>query len=361
MSINSLQFYDFDGLRFIPENSLLTRLSDGEAVSLRNKEKLLLLAFVKKANQTLAYEELREAVWEETNDIQMILRRLQVTKDTLQKKINTLRGENNNSEIIQSVPSQGYVFTLTVKQPAIESEEELETVTQLTIETSPATNIDNSVLKAEEPNLNTDEVKEFEENEPKDHLKSPVIIPESAYDQPRNTKKIKKSSLLKLVIGLLGLTFVSVAAVTYLSTNEEDKVRKVVKDSQMYESLVLYQNPTSFDENKLKEYWIVESHNSDLDSARIGKSARGLIEKGIRYGFESKCEQFDFVSVEVNERRDFAMVKTIEKWFVPRYRSEGTLLENKTVGPYAVTYSLRKLNGKWLIEKSSTARASGNS
>jgi hypothetical protein len=104
-------------------------------------------------------------------------------------------------------------------------------------------------------------------------------------------------------------------------------------------------------------FWIDESHNTDLDIAKIRKGVSNLIQKGVRYGKESKCEKFDFVSVEVNEAKDFAVAKTIEKWFVPRYRNEGTLLENKTVGPYAVTYNLRKINGKWLIEKSSTARA----
>ena len=41
-----LQSCDFDGLRFNPETSKLIRLFDGEIVLLRNKEKLLLLAFV---------------------------------------------------------------------------------------------------------------------------------------------------------------------------------------------------------------------------------------------------------------------------------------------------------------------------
>jgi DNA-binding winged helix-turn-helix (wHTH) protein len=357
MSSKTLRFYNFDGLRFVPENCLLIRLSDGETITLRNKEKLLLLAFVKKANQTLTYEELQKAVWEETSNPQMILRRLQVTKDTLQKKINNLRGENYNSEIIKSIPLQGYVFTLTVEQPAIESEKELETATETPIETNYSTNIENLVLNPKH-NLGIDEVKELEENGFKEHTKFPIIIPESAYNARNHPPKIKKHSLLKLVIGLLGLTLISIAAALYFSSNEEDKVRRVVKDSQMFESLVLYQSPTSFDENQLKEYWVDESHNNDLDVAKIRKGVKNLFEKGIHYGRESKCEKFDFVSVDVNETENFAVAKTIEEWFIARYRTDGTFLEYKTIGPYAVTYNLRKLNGKWLIEKSSTARAS---
>lgn len=120
---------------------------------------------------------------------------------------------------------------------------------------------------------------------------------------------------------------------------------------------MLYQNPTSFDENQLKEYWIDETHNSDLDIAKIRKGLKNLVEKGIHYGRESKCEKFDFVSVDVNESENFAVAKTIEAWFVAKYRTDGTFIENKTIGPYSVSYNLRKIDGKWLIEKSSTARA----
>ena len=354
MSANSLEFYDFDNLRFVPEQSQLIRLSDGETVSLRSKEKLLLLALVKKPNQTVSYEELRQAVWSEASDAQMILRRLQVTKDTLQKKINNLRQANYNSEIIKSVPLEGYAFTLTVESSPVESENESQNETRIAAET-------NWQIEGSTPETKTDteNEKEFGENEFTEQSPPQFPLSDSNYAPPQNSRRIKKSSFLKLTGALLGLTLVTVALVTYFSNGEEDEVRRVVKDSQMYESLVLYQNPANFDENKLKEYWIDESHNTDLDIAKIRKGVNNLIQKGIRYGKESKCEKFDFVSVEVNETKDFAVVKTIEKWFVAKYGSDGNLLENRNIGPYAVTYNLRKINGKWLIEKSSTARAGG--
>ena len=90
----------------------------------------------------------------------------------------------------------------------------------------------------------------------------------------------------------------------------------------------------------------------------IRESVDKAIEEHRRYGDETRCEQFDFQSVEINKSADMAIVKTLEKWFVAEYLDDGTLLKNKYVGPYFVSYVLRKVNGRWLIEKSTTARVS---
>lgn len=52
-----------------------------------------------------------------------------------------------------------------------------------------------------------------------------------------------------------------------------------------------------------------------------------------------------------------AVVKTLEKWFIAVYGGDGKLIRNRTVGPYFVSYILRKIDGQWLIEKSNTGRA----
>ena len=163
---------------------------------------------------------------------------------------------------------------------------------------------------------------------------------------------------MKIIAVFLGLGLAAVAGIgfLYFQTDEEKQVRDVVKESQMYESLVLYANPAGFDENELKKYWIAEPNNNQLDIVKVKKGVENLIQKGVYYGKETKCEKFDFVSVEINEAKDFAVAKTIEKWFVAKYSTDGILLENKTIGPYAVSYNLRKNGGRWLIEKSSTAR-----
>jgi DNA-binding winged helix-turn-helix (wHTH) protein len=140
--------------------------------------------------------------------------------------------------------------------------------------------------------------------------------------------------------------------------NDEAVVRGVVKDSQVYESLVLYREPVSFSEGDLDRYWTPELDiNFNYDRGKIRKAVEKLVVDSRRYGDETKCEQFDFQSVEINADGDTAIVKTLEKWFIAEYRSDGTLIKNKHVGPYFVNYVMKKIDGRWLIEKSNTARA----
>lgn len=196
---------------------------------------------------------------------------------------------------------------------------------------------------------------EFIESSP-----APIQLPEAA---PPDITPNKKNYRLKLIAppllaSLLLLTAI-VAVVRYFSLSDEEQVRQIVKESQMYESLFLYANPSAYNENDLKKYWLDEPNESDLDVVKVRNGVKNLLSKNAFYGKESKCEKFDFVSIEINETKDFAIAKTIEKWFVAKYRTDGTLLENKIIGPYSIIYNLRKINGYWLIEKSSTARAGG--
>jgi len=156
-------------------------------------------------------------------------------------------------------------------------------------------------------------------------------------------------------IAAIGLIY---AGLTYFSVNEEDRVRQAVQESQFFESLVLYKDPKSFKEDALDKYWTTELDlNSNLDRKRIRTGVKGLIEKGLHYGNETKCEQFEFQSVEIDAKNEMALVKTLEKWFIAVYREDGSLDKNKYVGPYFVSYVLRNVDGKWLIERSNTARA----
>lgn len=143
----------------------------------------------------------------------------------------------------------------------------------------------------------------------------------------------------------------------FFGANDEEEIQQVIKESQLYESLMLYTNPKTFEENLLDKYWLNElDANINTDRNRIREAVLNLKNKGQHYGEETKCEQLEFQSIEVNKDGNYAVVKTLEKWFVAVYFDDGTLERNKTVGPYFVSYILRKVDGKWLIEKSTTAR-----
>jgi DNA-binding winged helix-turn-helix (wHTH) protein len=182
----------------------------------------------------------------------------------------------------------------------------------------------------------------------------------SEADEGRNPSK-SPSRLFKkrYIIGLTLIFFVlSVVWTWYGSQNEIDQVKSVVMESQMYESYVLYKNPSVFKEEDLDKYWTKETDiNSNYDRQQIRKGVSRLIEQGKYYGNETKCEQFDFQTIEINTEGDLAVVKTLEKWFIAEYQNDGRLIRNKYVGPYFVSYIVRKVGGQWLIEKSNTARA----
>lgn len=139
---------------------------------------------------------------------------------------------------------------------------------------------------------------------------------------------------------------------------DEEEVRRVVEESQRYESLALYRDPASFRESDLDKYWTAETDpGSNYDRRNIRTGVRKLIELGRYYGPETKNEQFEFQAVEINVNGDMAVVRTLERWFIAEYTNGGSLFRNKTVGPYFVSYVVRKIDDRWLIERSTTARA----
>jgi DNA-binding winged helix-turn-helix (wHTH) protein len=189
------------------------------------------------------------------------------------------------------------------------------------------------------------------------HEKEPTSI--AIESQPISPLRARSRALLLVIpVVLVAGVAVYLAAQSYWSAPVEDRIRQVVRDSQLYESLVLYRDPKSFKEEDLDKYWTTElDMNSNFDRKRIRTGVRSLLEKGLHYGNETKCEQFEFQSLEIDAKNEMALVKTLEKWFIAEYREDGSLAKNKYVGPYFVSYVVRNVDGRWLIEKSNTARA----
>ena len=193
----------------------------------------------------------------------------------------------------------------------------------------------------------------------------PRNSPPAPADERKTAKSASSRDYRRFAYAFLILIPVLLVAVfswkgfSFFSFNDEEEIKRVVKESQLYESLVLYKNPALFSEETLDKYWSSElDTNSNFDRRRIRESLEKLKTEGRHYGDETKCEQFEFQSVEINQAKDFAVVKTLEKWFIAVYFNDGTLQKNKYVGPYFVSYILRKIDGRWLIEKSTTARVS---
>lgn len=158
-----------------------------------------------------------------------------------------------------------------------------------------------------------------------------------------------------IAVGAVLFTAVVAAAWMIVGRDDEEEIRSVIRDSQTFESLVLYRTPGDFREEMLDKYWTPDIDlTANYDRRRIRESVKKLIGEGRRYGDESKCVRLEFESIKVSNDRRFATVRTLEEWFLAVYLADGTLQRNRTVGPYFVDYILKKPGDRWLIEKSTT-------
>ncbi|HSI88542.1 MAG TPA: winged helix-turn-helix domain-containing protein [Pyrinomonadaceae bacterium] len=161
-----------------------------------------------------------------------------------------------------------------------------------------------------------------------------------------------------LVLAVAGIAILALSGWLLYPTDDETEIRRVLEASQKYESLVIYRDPANVNEEKLKEYWLSpDEFGLEVDLRNIRTGIARLQRDSSHYGPETRNLQFEIQEIQVDPDGGFATAKTLEKWFVAEYRNDGTLVKNKTVGPYFVHYILRKHQDKWKIERSSTARA----
>lgn len=276
----------------------------------------VLAVLLQNANALASHDEIIEKVWQDNIS--------GVTSEHIAQYISKLRKilaeYEPDAKFIQNVKGRGYMFVGEV------SAEEIETPTEL-----------------------------------------PFLQPEPSFDYSETENSPPKKDILRRRFGKPAYAFAALFAVIVVSLaswnwgtndNDEKEIERVVEDSQKFESLELYENPADFNEAQLTKYWLPDTDfNADFDIREVRKGVQRLVNEGRHYGKETKPEQFEFQFVDINKSRDFAVVKTLEKWFIVEYRQDETLLKTKTVGPYFVSYTVRKVDGRWLIKKSTTARA----
>jgi hypothetical protein len=138
------------------------------------------------------------------------------------------------------------------------------------------------------------------------------------------------------------------------SAADEKAIRELVQASHLYEVRTIYADPTSFHPSQLGKYWI-PSDQGGKEAERINAIVARLQSVDWHYGTESSPENFEILSVSLNEPTEGnAVVSTSERWFLPLYRRDGTrvLERNAYLGPFLVKYTLKKVNGTWLIQDS---------
>lgn len=335
-------WYEFSHFRLDLEARLLFR--ENEVVSLTPKAIEILLVLIERQGQLVKYDELKSLVWKDSKFVE---------DKTLTQTIYTLRAALGDSsteqKYIENVPKRGYRF-------------------------------------AAEVVFRQGESKETPDAEETPRFFEPV---KPLFRQILNRAAAKYLTLSILTLGILlfciwvgvyisrrdsqnstappaaatdsqdGSAFANKSAgrAEIRSPSDEEEIKKLVEESQIYESLTMYVSPNDFDEKKLTEYWLPEELGGK-EIVKVKASLKRLRDKGLRYGSESKSERFEIRYVRVFSPRDYAEMGTIERWFLPMYRMDGSRVEgrNEYLGPYKVDYALRKIDGKWMIEETSTPR-----
>jgi hypothetical protein len=133
------------------------------------------------------------------------------------------------------------------------------------------------------------------------------------------------------------------------------EVERVIRESQLFETLTLYTNPKSFDKDQLSKYWVPIDQGGEAIK-QVEANVRNLLNKRQHYGKESKNVTLAILSVDINPARDYADVQTRERWFIPLYDENEVRVPNRP--PYyegnPIDYTLRKIEGRWLIQSNST-------
>ncbi len=308
MAISSPEMYEFDGFRFDADAVILYR--NGEVVKAAERHSLQVLASILAGAERFAsYEEIIDAVWPGVE--------YGVDPARVNQHISKLRRlfaqYELDKEYFENLRGRGYRFLCPITEPA-------------------------EIPGSRDPFRGTGP-----QGDDLNYQKAPV--------SSSRKKHYVAAGLIALLV-LIGLAFWK-----WQPIDDELEVRRVVKESQLYESMVLYKNPQAFQETDLDKYWTNEIDGSmNFDRGRIRQSVEKLLAENRKYGDETKYERFDFQSVEINTTRDQATARVLEKWQVANYSFDNTLLQIKPVGPYFVDYFLRKVDGQWFVEKSTTAR-----
>lgn len=142
-------------------------------------------------------------------------------------------------------------------------------------------------------------------------------------------------------------------------TSQEDpdrvEIERVVRESQLLETLTFYTNPKSFDKDQLSKYWVPIDQGGKAIT-KVEANVRNLLTNKLHYGKESRNVVFDFLSVDINPARNYADVETRERWYIPLYDENEVRVADRE--PYyegnPIDYSLRKIEGRWLIQSNST-------
>lgn len=99
-------FLEFEGLRLYPEEQILVRLHDNQRYDLRKKVCEFLVALLRKPNELVTYQELRDQVWPEVRDVEAAKGTMRETKRSLDQLLADITKRPGG--LIDTVSGKGY-------------------------------------------------------------------------------------------------------------------------------------------------------------------------------------------------------------------------------------------------------------
>lgn len=328
MNARSQLVYEFDDFQVDADN--LALYHRGRLIEEDSKKMLeVLSALLRNPNKLISYNEIIDEVWGDET--------FGVYPDRINQYVSQLRRVlaqyEPNTTYFKNRKGRGYIFTCEVTQVEGNIGRKAEV-------TEPA--VGDSLGQTD------------------DLIEKALIAPSLAETDDRIENAATPARRFNYVYLLIGAIVVLLAITGYWTVyrqNDEEEVRRVVRESQMFETLVLYKQPERFLESDLDKYWTAELQTGgNSDRARIRATVQKLLAEGRRYGSETKNVQFRFEMVKITESGEEATVRTFEEWQTANYLTDGSLIKISPIGPYFVDYLLRKVDGRWLVEKSTTAR-----
>jgi len=354
------QLYEFGPFRLNPKESLLLR--DHQPVALAPRAFDVLLRLVQDTGSLIEKEELMKRVWGDTI----------VEEGNLNQAIHQARkalgDDSADPRYIQTVLKRGYRFIADVQvisngNGAGAAEERAAQPDAVPISAS-------SAMSA---------IVDAPPGEPATDHRAPGA------DQGQEPRAVAQAASFKrwivVATAVISAAFVfsaAIIAVTWWRVSarakhvqvgpvqieapfDEGEAKRVVKESQFFETLTIYTNPRGFDRSQLARYW-VPAEEGGQEIKVVERAIDGLITRGLHFCPGSKAEMFEFRYARILAPGDISEVGTMERWHIPHCHEDGSLAPeiNVNLGPIQVDYRLRKINGVWLIQENTVPRPRNN-
>lgn len=138
--------------------------------------------------------------------------------------------------------------------------------------------------------------------------------------------------------------------------HERQSVKNPLREILLYE-IEIYKTPNKVDMSSFTDYWVPEEKGGKA-IIKVKTAIRRLKDNGLYYGTETNNSELTFTTIQIFPSGDYAEVQTRERWYLPLYNSKGQRVTTRNPAFSGIfTYTLRRFDGKWLLQDSNVPYA----